>query len=218
MVPTATSTEVTYGLTSDPTAMKFAHINFFMGLGRKRTIYGAVCSAMSFNFTAGDTAKVTATFVGYLDADIDGQPGQKVFNASQPYICHGAHVALGGVTNIPIKSLTIDLGLSVPDRADMANDSSYAAPTIVNRVAEATLTLEQTLKSVNDWDDDIKAGRGLSLLFQLSVPDFEFNAQHAVIKQTTDGDDEGVRTDELPLMLARNTGNDEFSMLFHRPA
>lgn len=198
-----------YSPLSSPTEMAFGQINFYFGTGRLRTMYGCVCSALTLTFNAREKAYATGTFVGFLISDNDVAPGVKNFSALKPYVCTGMTVSLGGVGSLPAKSLVFEMGLATPDRADMTHSSGFAPPIITDRQVTASLTLEQSLNAINDWRPSIEAATPLILLGEFNDPDFRIFANQSVIKTSTDGDDDGVRTDELALMCGRNTGNDE---------
>lgn len=203
----------TYTLTSNPNDMKFAQMEFFYGAGRKRTLQDAVCSALSFTMNAGEAMLATATFVGRFIEDVDAPiPAALALSFVKPYVCNNANVSLAGNTSFTVKSLTVNMGLAVPDRGDITHESSYAAPVIVNRLVKYNIVLEQEAVSVIDWQDRIKTKLATPMLYSQLAPNFQISIPYGVVESKSDGDDEGVKTDELEVQAARNNGNDELNM------
>lgn len=204
----------TYTPISDPTAMKVAQINMYHGPGKLRIMYGCVCSAMSLTMNAGEAIIVTATFVGFYQSETDAAtPSGLSFSVVKPYINKGATIELGGVSGLPVKTMTLDLGFATPDRADITHSSSYAPPIITNRIVKGTITLEQSLIAVNDWREDVLNASELALSYSLVNPALTINLPRVVLETTADGDDEGVMTDDISFMAARLVGDDEFNII-----
>lgn len=66
------------------------------------------------------------------------------------------------------------------------------------------------MNAVNNWHDHVINATPLAFEFELSEPDLEINCPRLVATATTDGDDEGVMTDEVTFDCSRVSGNDEF--------
>lgn len=201
-----------YNLTSSVDDMKFGEIEMYFG-GRKRVLQDCVCSALSFTFNSGEVMMATATFVGRFISDEDAPtPSGLALNVIKPFVCKNANVSMGGVTSYVVKSLTLNMGLATPDRSDITHESSYAAPVITNRLIKCNVVIEKETVAVVDWKQKVADSEVVPLLYSQAAPNFLLSIPFGIVESHSDGDDEGVLTDELEIQASRSAGNDEMQL------
>lgn len=205
----------TYRLTSDYATLPFGTISYYYD-GKIRQLQDCVCSAFSFNMESGGYMTCTATYVGYLTAEVDSNiPVYLPFGTRDPYIADGVGWAFNSASlaGVASKSFSLDLNLETPDRGDMGNNVGYAPPTITNRKIGATLVLEASRNTIADWRANVVSALQNSFRIGLILPSLiQIDAPQVTITKPTDGDDSGVMTVELGLEFGKTSaGNDEMS-------
>ncbi len=212
----------TYALNSDPHYMQL----LFDQDGLRRRMFDCATSSLSLSATAGEVVKLEANLMGRIwgGSEVAGNPiavPDDTIMDTVPIVARGAMVTVRRATgnnanlveNTPIEAVSLDWGLSVSQNRDIADSEGYARPVLTDRNPMITINPEQVnevwhsfQRDNQDFHIEVALGEGGNRIV--------INMPKARLVEQSDGDRNGIRTQELKFQLARTDGNDEFSIDF----
>lgn len=186
-----------------------------------RALFDSLASAMVLTATAGEIVKLETTLMGRYNAEgVEGIIPVASQGAVSPIVARNASISVkvaGQNANLvdgeAIESAVLDFGLNVSQNRDIADVQGYAVPILTDR--NPTLTLNPELANVV-WHTHRAANTDLEIEISLGTEPnrLVIKIPKARLVEISDGDRNGVRTQELKFMLARDVGNDEFTLEF----
>ena len=192
--------------------------------GIRRTIKGARASALSFDFTTGQTARFSTTLIGHEDTATDTTLPSFTASTVDPIVVKNCELVIGGVGTFVVEGVTIEMGLDTQMLRDIRDEEGYAIPRIVNRAITVTVAPEKVRYATRNWWADLKADTPIALSLGIGASritdstnagDINIAFPHLVLTNVTDGDRSGIRTDELSFEAFKSgAGNNELQLTF----
>lgn len=210
-----------YKLQSDADAMKTATI-FYHQDGTLRKIKGARATAFAIDATTGQTLRCNATYVGKYGGIEDVALPAITPSAVEPFVVIGASLSVAGISDLVVDSVQIDLGLAAQISPDMLDADGYALVRLTDRAITATINPEKVAVAKRNWWTDLSANSSVAITLTLGTAQHnsgtgrvQITMPQATLTGISDGDRNGIRTDELTFMCNRTSaGNDELALTF----
>lgn len=212
---------VFYNLQSDASAMKTATIFYYQD-GTLRKIKGARATSFAIDATTGQTLRCNATYVGKYGGIEDAATPAITVSDVEPLVVVSASLSVGGIADLVVDSLQIDLGLASQISPDMLDSDGYALVRITDRAITATINPEKVGIAKRNWWADLQQNTPIAINLTLgtaigvnSTGRMQLVMPQATLTGISDGDRNGIRTDELSFMAHRTAaGNDELGLVF----
>ncbi len=213
-VTTVSSTSVTYKPRS--TSMESCTIYFYVD-GIRYDVVGCVGS-YEMELTAGEVGKINWTFSGLYEIPTDQSLVSPTFETNTPEIVKGTTYTFGSYAAI-IESLTLMPQNDVVERPDFNQTEALKGFQITGRNPEGSMTIEAVLRAESNADflDYFHSRTLKALSFELGGTAGNIatiTAAKCYCRAPVVGDRDGIRTFEIPFQIARDSGNDEFSIAF----
>jgi hypothetical protein len=170
---------------------------------------------LEFIMEAGQIAKLQFSLKGVYALATDIALVTPVFDTPSPLICKGCTMTLGSYAAI-IEKLSVKLGNKISDRPDFNQAEGFKGFAIAGRTPEGSVTIEAILRATSNADFldyfHSRTVKALSFAVGSAGNIHTLTASYNYLKAPVYGDRDGIRTFELPFMLARGAaGNDEIS-------
>lgn len=208
------STSVTYAPVSDASTHESVTIYYYQD-GKLQALTGAVCTALSFAAEAGAPGRITMTFVGH-HAESDASIVTPTLDATVAPVFKDATFSVDSYSAV-IAALNFDLGLSAAMPPNPNETDGYGQLRITNRSVTGSINPEATLKATYDWLGKLQGtstgaldtgviGGTAGNQWQIQMPAVYYTAMN-------DGDRDGIRTHEVSINAAEDSGDDELSII-----
>lgn len=216
------------GLTTDPTSPEFtlssapptggsdqsAVRTLTIGVyedGVLKTIKGAMGTA-TFNFTAGQLARVEFTFTGVWDGHKDEALVDPDYPTVQPPRWDQGSLTVGS-WNPTVETLSVDLGNNVVLRQDATSDSGLISALITNREVTGSLNPEAELVAdhdvYGDWKNVNTAALSLTIGDTGDGNTMNIDAPAFQVTSVSEGDRNGIQTDDVSFAARRSSADDD---------
>lgn len=165
----------------------------------------------------GNAARIAFTITGHLvDPDPeDAEAPEPTFDDTVPSTFRGAAVDLGGFTPI-VSNLTITLNNEVATPASANSADGFGEIVINGRDPTASIDPESvdvaTKNLISAWKDGEVNAFDTGVIGDTPGNQWQITAPAAVMREIGPGDRDGIRTRELTLGLAEDTGDDELTI------
>lgn len=185
--------------------------------GLRHILTGCVGNA-AFNLEAGALGKISFTFTGHL-VNITDQalPAAPAYTTNVPPPLINAPFAIGGFSAI-INALAWDMSNTVATPPDMSASDGYSQIRITQRDVQGSYDPEADLIANDDPYTDLQNGVAQAVTTGVvgSVVGNRYlvDMPAAYNRDISPGDRDGVRTYDIPLGFAENTGDDEVNLTF----
>lgn len=205
------------GVRYDPVSDNFESMSmygYFDGLLHK--VLGSY-GTFSIEATAGEFATVTFTFTGLYSAPIDQDVPDGTFETTLPPIVELAQLIIGDFQPV-VAAFTFDQNNTIVPRPDVSSADGFIGVRITERDPQGGIDPESTLSVDKDfWTEladstefklNIKIGQDAGNRVAIAAPKVQYTG-------LTYGDRDGLSTYDAGLRFARNTGNDEISIVMY---
>ena len=173
-------------------------------------------------FTGSPGQPVLATFSlrGFKTDPVDSSiPGGLVFDSRNPPPFVGSGSCTLDSFQPRVGELTFDLGNTIAVLPDANNPDGYAPIRITARAPKLSLEPELEDIATRDWITDNLQAAGVDIAGDfmaagISPNRFVFHMDHGKVVNVGQGDREGIRTQSLEFLVAEDSGDDEFTLVF----
>jgi len=167
---------------------------------------------------AGETVKETFDLKAKYALPTDGTIVSPTFDSTVPQIAKSVVMTIGSYSAI-LEKFTLNMNNTVAERPDQNETEGVKGFVITGRNPEGTIMIEAVLRATSNADF-------LSYFHNTTVKDISFvlggtagniatiTLPKIYLRAPVTGDRDGVRTNELPFQIARNSGDDEVSISF----
>lgn len=175
---------------------------------------------VSFKWDAGQICAVDFKMQGNYNAPTDvSAPSAPTFESTKPPVVQAGTLSLNGVTSLVMQSISLDMGNEIVTQDDIATANAIKGFILTGRKPGGQFNPEAVLAATYDWKTDWLAAteRALSLLIgSTSGNRVTVTAPKLTPQSFSDGDKNGILTDEVPYRLGQNSdaGNDEVVLNF----
>lgn len=173
---------------------------------------------VEITLTAGQMAKLGFTFRGKYNAPADvAKPSTPTFETVLPPIVRSAGFTLNSVSTLVVQEMSLDTANEIVDQDDINDATGVASILISSRRPTGRFNPEAVMSTTYNFHSDwINAtARALSVVVGSEAGNkCTITAPKVTIDSVTDGDKNGIRTEDLPFKLNRNLGNDEYVLTF----
>jgi len=185
--------------------------------GKRHILVGCIGN-VSVNLEAGAVGKFSFTFTGHLVTVLDiALPSSPVYTSNAPPALVSVPFTIGGFSAI-INALAFDMSNTVATPPDISASDGFSEVRITQRDVQGSYDPEATLIATDDPFTDLSAGTGLAVtsgvIGSVAGNRAQFDMPVAYNKDVSPGDRDGVRTYDIPLGFAENTGDDEVLITF----
>lgn len=172
----------------------------------------------SFNLETGALGKISFTFTGHLvDVTDVALPAAPVYQVNVPPPLINVPFSIGAYSAI-INALAFDVSNTVATPPDMSASDGYSEIRITQRDVQGSYDPEAVLIAVNDPYTELQAGTLLAVttgVIGSAVGNrIQVDMPAAFEKDISPGDRDGIRTYDIPLGFAEDTGDDEVLLTF----
>lgn len=206
------STSVSYSPVS--ASIESASIYYWQD-GALRKITGAR-GTVSISAEAGGIGKASFEFIGHDAGIADVALPSASYDATVPVPLIGANFDVGGYAAI-ISAVSFDVANGLVTPSDISSDDGYGQVFISERKPSGSIDPEMSLPGTKDFEIDWKAGTELTLttgdIGSVAGNKWSLTANIAYT-EISEGERDGIRTNELSFVAVEVTTDDEVSILF----
>jgi hypothetical protein len=207
------ATSVTYALisTSQGSCTIWAYID-----GILYKLNGCV-GDVEIDFSAGELGMYKWSFKGLYALPTDSAIVDPTFDTPTPVIVKGVTFTIGSYAAI-INKLNLKLGNKIAMRSDFCQTDGVKGFQITGRDPEGSMTVEAVLMATSNANFlsyfDARTVKALSLALGATAGNIvTFSAPYCYLRAPKIGDEDGIRSFEIPFQLARSAGNDEATII-----
>ena len=165
---------------------------------------------------AGQIARIEWTFQGLYTKPADvASPGAASYESTKPPIVESSTFTLNSVATLVAQALNIDIANEVSQREDINAAAGIKGFEIIGRKPNGSFNPEAVLLATYDfWGDWVAATeRALELVVgSVAGNIITISAPKVTLDTISEGERNGIRTEDIPFKCAMNTGDDEISI------
>lgn len=167
---------------------------------------------------AGQVAKLEFKMSGLYNAMTDvTTPGAASYESTSPPIVNSASFTLNSVSDLVAQSVNIDMANDVQPREDVNSSGGIKGFEITARKPAGSFNPEAVLAATYDFLTDWTAAteRALSVIIGSAAGNkCTVSAPKVTVDAISEGDRNGIRTEDIPFRCGLNSGDDEVSFTF----
>jgi len=167
---------------------------------------------------AGQIPRIEFSFKGKYVLPIDtADPGNATYESTTPPVVSSSSFSLNSVGTLVIQSVNVDIANEVSERPDLDDATSIAGFMITGRKPNGSFNPEAVLLATYDfWTDWVGATqRALSVVCGATAGNIcTITAPKVIIDAISEGDRNGIRTEDIPFRLSLDSGDDELVLSF----
>jgi len=176
-----------------------------------------VVGDLELDFTAGELPLATVMGKGLYLLPTDVAIEDPTFDTTVPQVCKGLTFTFGSYSAI-IEKLVIKMNNKIAERPDFNTTDGIKGYAVTERNPEGSMIIEAVLRAESNADfySYFAAGtvKALSLVVGSTAGNIAtLTASYCYLRPPALGNRDGVITFEIPIQLAKSSGNDEFSLV-----
>lgn len=172
----------------------------------------------SIKMEAGQLASMSFNFKGlYNDPTDVAAPASPTYESTLPPVVESSTFTLNSSALLIAQAINLELANDIVSEDDINTANAIKSFLITGRKAAGSLNPETMLKASYDYHTDWKGAtsRALSVVLgSASGNKITITAPALTIDSIGDGDNSGIKTDDLPFRLSGVSGNDEVQLKF----
>ena len=207
------STSVTYA----PVSTGFESVTFYYYQDGIRTIITGAIGNMSATCKAGETGKLSFTFTGHVATPTDTAMASPTYSSIVPSVVLGLTFTVDSYA-AKIDALSFDMTNEVSTPSSISASDGYGQIRIAKRDVNGTIDPESELVATKDYVNEWVSGADAALttgsigasagnIINISMPAIHY-------REVTDGDRDGIRTQDISFGAAESSGDDEITIAF----
>jgi len=207
------STSVTYAPVS--TGIESCTIYYYQD-GRLTTLTGCR-GTVSFSMEAGGIAKASFNFVGHSATPSDAAIVTGTYDSTVPPTLKGASFTIDSFAAI-IGNLSFDMGITLATPPNISASDGYGDVQITMRDVSGSIDPEDELVATEAFEANWRNGTSMALatgvIGSTAGNRFAISMPAVYYREITQGDRDGIRTNDLTFGAAESTTDDEVSIAF----